>query len=76
MGESFSSSTISNGDLDPWAGGGVLSAPHRKVVALKIKEGAHHLDLRAANSKDPVSVIHARKIEKRFIRKFLKVKHR
>ena len=63
---------FSNGDLDPWAGGGVLNAPHDRVVALKIKEGAHHLDLRFANSKDPNSVIHARKLERKLIRSYLK----
>lgn len=63
---------FSNGDLDPWAGGGVLTAPHERVVVLKIKEGAHHLDLRFANSKDPISVIHARKSERKLIRRFIR----
>ena len=62
----------SNGDLDPWAGGGVLKAPHDRVVALKIKQGAHHLDLRFANPRDPPSVVHARKIEHKLIQRFLK----
>ena len=63
---------FSNGDLDPWAGGGVQEAPHEHILVFKIKEGAHHLDLRFANSKDPPSVVHARKIERQYIHRFLK----
>ena len=62
---------LSNGELDPWAGGGVLSAPHDKVVVIKIKQGAHHLDLRFSNPKDPSSVVHARKIERKYIKLFI-----
>jgi len=63
---------FSNGDLDPWKGGGVLVAPHDKVIPLKIKQGAHHLDLRSSNPNDPQSVVKARKVEKQLIYKFIK----
>ena len=58
----------SNGLLDPWSSGGLLKAPGGKgVLAVIIPEGAHHLDLRAADPADPVSVQEARKQERAMI---------
>jgi hypothetical protein len=62
---------FSNGDLDPWSGGGVLKSPGAHLWAIVIKGGAHHLDLRASNPKDPKSVIRARNVEKRLITQIL-----
>ncbi len=50
--------------LDPWSAGGVTEAESDSIVLVKIKEGAHHLDLRAAHPMDPPSVIQARALEK------------
>jgi len=65
---------FSNGLLDPWSSGGVLkSGPDGSgIVAVIIPEGAHHLDLRASNPKDPVSVIQARKVERQWIKKWVR----
>jgi hypothetical protein len=45
---------ISNGYLDPWSGGGVLSLPkpHKSIKIIPIKLGAHHYDLRANHPQD------------------------
>ena len=40
-------------------------------MAIIIPEGAHHLDLRAADPNDPPSVVKAREIEKQFITKWV-----
>lgn len=49
-----------NGDLDPWRPGGVLEDLSNDLIAILVKGGAHHLDLRASNKLDPDSVIQAR----------------
>ena len=45
------------------------------VVAVIIPEGAHHLDLRAADPNDPPSVKAARNIEKQMIKKWIEEFH-
>jgi len=56
---------FSNGQLDPWRGGGITSNKglDPSVVTLVIEQGAHHLDLRLPNAQDPPSVTQARQIE-------------
>lgn len=63
---------FSNGLVDPWSGGGVLTDISDSIVALVTEEGAHHLDLRAANAEDPVWLIEQRFAEVQHIHKWLR----
>lgn len=42
------------------------------LIAVVIQDGAHHLDLRAADPNDPQDVIEARNKEKDFISQWIK----
>lgn len=68
---STSNIIFSNGLLDPWSGGGVLNDASDTVLAVVIPDVAHHLDLRATNPADPVSVTHARRFYKQVIIEWL-----
>ncbi|GIY18638.1 dipeptidyl peptidase 2 [Caerostris darwini] len=73
-GEDISSATnivFSNGNLDPWAPGGILKNISDSLVAVIVEGGAHHLDLREDNPNDPQSVRDARNFELANIRKWL-----
>jgi dipeptidyl-peptidase-2 len=66
---------FSNGLLDPWHGGGFLEDVGREeadMPAVILKHGAHHLDLRSKNPKDPETTTIARATEVGYIRKWLK----
>ncbi|XP_046854459.1 lysosomal Pro-X carboxypeptidase-like [Xenia sp. Carnegie-2017] len=68
---SHSNIVFSNGDLDPWSGGGITKSISDTLVAVVIKNGAHHLDLRHKNKDDPQSVIDARNLEKKYMKKWI-----
>lgn len=72
MGHFINVFICSNGDLDPWSGGGVLESLSDSLIAVVIKDGAHHLDLRAANPSDNDSVKSARQVHRDNISKWLK----
>ncbi|KAH7429587.1 hypothetical protein KP509_09G057600 [Ceratopteris richardii] len=62
---------FSNGLLDPWSIGGVLTSLSDSIVALVTSKGAHHLDLRAATDSDPGWLVEQRDEEKRHISRWL-----
>uniref|UniRef100_V9KNU6 Lysosomal Pro-X carboxypeptidase n=3 Tax=Callorhinchus milii TaxID=7868 RepID=V9KNU6_CALMI len=73
-GKNISSHTnivFSNGDLDPWSAGGVRKSISDTLVAITITDGAHHLDLRSKNPKDPPSVQKARTQEIQYMKKWI-----
>jgi dipeptidyl-peptidase II len=70
--ESGSRIIFSNGLLDPWHGGGFLQDLGPEMPAIILPNGAHHLDLRAANKDDPPSTTKAREEELTYIRRWLK----
>lgn len=67
----YSNIVFSNGLLDPWSCGGVLTNISSSILAVIIPDGAHHFDLREANPKDSPAVIEARNFHVRQIRKWL-----
>ncbi|XP_058162044.1 lysosomal Pro-X carboxypeptidase isoform X1 [Dasypus novemcinctus] len=66
---------FSNGELDPWSGGGVTEDISDTLIAIKIPEGAHHLDLRANNPLDPQSVLLARSLEVKHMKQWIREFH-
>lgn len=71
--KSASNIIFSNGDLDPWRYGGVLEAipGAPSLVPILVKGGAHHLDLRGSDHRDPPAVTAARLLEKTIIQFWL-----
>lgn len=69
---SHSNIIFSNGDLDPWSGGGVTRNISDSLVAIVIPDGAHHLDLRYNNAYDPHSVLAARALEVEYFKKWIR----
>lgn len=61
----------SNGDLDPWSGGGVTKDITDTLVAINIPNGAHHLDLRASTAFDPSTVLISRLLEVKHMKKWI-----
>jgi len=47
---------FSNGKLDPWSAGGVLTNVTNNNIALIVEDGAHHYDLRGEHAEDTKSV--------------------
>lgn len=69
--DSYTNIIFSNGLLDPWHPGGYLESISDSLVAVKLKLGAHHLDLRESNPADPRGARLARSLEKTYAKKWL-----
>lgn len=69
--DAASNIVFSNGGRDPWRSGGVLKSLSDSLVAINIREGAHHLDLMFSNDDDPDSVKEARKVEEEHITRWI-----
>ncbi|CAF1000335.1 unnamed protein product, partial [Didymodactylos carnosus] len=69
--KSHSNIIFTNGNLDPWSSGGVLTPISDQLPSLIIDGGAHHLDLRSANVNDPPSVVKTRQTIVALIEKYL-----
>lgn len=69
--QAASNIVFSNGLMDPWAAGGILSSLSDTIKSVVIVEGAHHLDLMTSNPADPESVKMARNIHKQNIRQWI-----
>ncbi|KAJ0410123.1 hypothetical protein ATCC90586_001608 [Pythium insidiosum] len=67
-----SNMVLSNGNYDPWSGGGVLENFTDSVVYVPVEGGAHHLDLFFSNELDPPAIKEARAIEKRHMWKWVR----
>lgn len=53
----------SNGELDPWAGAGVMTNLSDSLISIMIPQAAHHLDLMFSNERDTHAVRWARNFE-------------
>jgi pimeloyl-ACP methyl ester carboxylesterase len=65
---------LTNGQLDPWRAAGIQEKPKGapdSIIVRTIENGAHHLDLRAANPMDPPSVVKVRIEEKAAMRQWI-----
>jgi pimeloyl-ACP methyl ester carboxylesterase len=65
---------LTSGQLDPWRAAGIQEKPQGSpdsIIVRIIENGAHHLDLRAANSMDPPSVVAVRNEERDAMRQWI-----
>lgn len=65
---------FSNGLLDPWSAGGILSKTgfDDSVVIVKIPNGGHHVDLMFSNKDDTPDITRARVVELEQIKSWIK----
>lgn len=69
--EGSSNIIFSNGNIDPWSGGGVLTNVTSNNIALIVEDGAHHYDLRAPHENDNWSVQEVRSTEFATIKRWI-----
>jgi len=61
----------SQGEYDPWRGGGVGQDLNDSLIAVVIEEAAHHLDLFFSHENDTDALIAARELEMNHVRKWI-----
>lgn len=66
----------SQGEYDPWRGGGVVTQLSDSLIAVVISGAAHHLDLFFSHENDTEEVIAARKLEMANVRKWVDEKRK
>lgn len=64
----------SQGEYDPWRGGGLVDDLNESLIAVVIPEAAHHLDFFFSHENDTDAVIAARELEMAHVRKWIKEK--
>ena len=64
----------SQGEYDPWRGGGVQESLSDSLIAFVIPESAHHLDLFFSDPNDTVELVAARRREVNEIRRWIEEK--
>ncbi|XP_060517038.1 lysosomal Pro-X carboxypeptidase-like [Cylas formicarius] len=64
---------FTNGLMDPWSSGGVLSNISETVLSILIPDAVHHYDLRGAHATDSHDVIEARNAIVSTIKKWLRL---
>ncbi|XP_050303618.1 lysosomal Pro-X carboxypeptidase-like [Anthonomus grandis grandis] len=69
--DSASNIVFSNGLLDPWSSGGVMTNVSSQIFAVLIPDAAHHADLRGENPLDSGSVRSAREFHANQISKWV-----
>ena len=69
--EGASNIVFTNGEYDPWRAGGVVTNLSASVIALEVKQGAHHLDLMFENDDDPPSVRAVRSAQLSEVRRWI-----
>jgi lysosomal Pro-X carboxypeptidase len=65
---------FSNGQLDPWHGGGILTATAANVTTVLIPDVGHHIDLMFSNINDTDAIRAARVLEVQNIAKWIRGK--
>mmetsp|Transcript_8719 Transcript_8719/g.13620 ORF Transcript_8719/g.13620 Transcript_8719/m.13620 type:complete len:484 (+) Transcript_8719:1-1452(+) len=61
----------SQGEYDPWRGGGVMDDLSESLLAFVIPQAAHHLDLFFSHENDTDAVVAARQLEMNEIRRWI-----
>ena len=62
---------FSNGSIDPWFAGSIVSNVSDSCIAFTMEKAAHHLDLKLPHENDPQSVVDGRNIERMWIKKWI-----